>query len=135
MKLLRIILITFGFGIFLLAAIIIFEPTNGPTGFFVYTPTLAIVNQENNAALDSNLEIAFLTKGEYDLLVSKESGEMEFLELRCGKETVASSFNEEVIYRDYHCLETSYLIARVLSQQASLKFEFGNEIQTAENIA
>ena len=134
MKLWKIMIATFGFAFFLLSAILLFEPTNGPTGFFVYTPTLAIVNNENNAGLDDNLAIEFMTKGINDLTVSFPEEGADFLELRCdGNKLQPVLENNEIVYRDYNCKKTGFLEVKVLSHETVIRFKFGNDVQEARN--
>jgi hypothetical protein len=129
MKLSKIIIITLGFGLFILAAFSLFEPSASPTGFFVYTPGIAIINPINHAGLNSNLEIEFITKGTNDLKILP-SGAAEIVELRCDDKVAGYGLE----YKDYSCDGSSYLVVRVLSERVELDIKFGDKTQQAINI-
>ncbi|MEE9525012.1 MAG: hypothetical protein V3V78_00200 [Candidatus Woesearchaeota archaeon] len=126
MKIIKALFIILGFVLFLLSAFLLFEPSSSPTGFFVYTPNLAIINTNNNVPLNSNLEIEFITKGTNDLTIN-----VDILELRCNDKFIGKS-NE---FKDYRCDETSSLTAKILSRKTEINIKFGNNIQQAINIA
>jgi len=130
-KTVKFFFITGGFFLFTLSAFLLFEPSTNPTGFFVYTPTLAIVNSNNNIPVNSNLEIQFMTKGTNDLIITP-LGNIKFLELRCNDNVLITN---NLHYKDYNCDGDSYLLVKVLSSKVELEFKFGNNIQQAINIA
>jgi len=129
MKLSRLIFIVISFTIFILSGILLFEPGSSPTGHFVYTPNIAIINQQNHAPLNQNLEIEFITKGTNDLQVTS-SGEMELIELRCENKVIGNKLK----YKNYTCKGNSFLVVKILSENLKLDFKFGNNIQQATNI-
>ena len=136
MKTTKIILITVGFALFFLSMVLLFEPTNGPTGFFVYTPNLAIINYNNNVPLDNNLEIEFMTRGTNNLTIIPAMGEIEFLELKCNNQLLSPFMEDNVIVvKDYYCEDNSHLLVKVLSKELSLELKFGDRIQAVKNTA
>ena len=136
MRLIKIILITLSFLLFFASAFILFEPGNDPTGFFVYLPSIAIINPNNNISLNSNLEIDFITKGTNDLTITSLKGKMEFIELRCNNQILTPVTEKNmIIYKDYHCNDNSIISVKVLSRELNLDFRFGNNIQKAHNKA
>jgi len=136
MKFINIILIIIGFILFFISAFILFEPSNGPTGFFVYVPSLAIVNPDNNVPLNSNLEVEFMTKGTNDLAINPSEGDIKFIELKCGdKKVIPALDNEKIMFKDYHCQDDSKVTVKILSTKVILEFKFGNKVQQVQNIA
>lgn len=130
MKLTTAMLTILGFGLFFLSAFLLFEPNNSPTGFFAYTPSLAIVNTDNNVPINSNLEIEFITKGTNDLTITP-LGNMEFLELKCNNQIMSTSME----HKDYNCNGDSSLTVKVLSRKLEIELKFGDAIQQTINIA
>jgi len=135
MKLLKPIIITLLFALFLVSAFLLFEPSDSPSGYFTYTPALAVFNSENNAELNSNLEIRFLTKSTNDLEISPIIGNTEFISLKCqDKEKDFSVDQERLVSPSYTCPSESSIIVKILSPKTELNIKFGQEIQSAENI-
>ncbi|MBR9692098.1 hypothetical protein GOV06_04925 [Candidatus Woesearchaeota archaeon] len=130
MKLVKIILTTSGFALFLLSIFVLFEPTDSPTGFFAYTPNLAIINSNNNIQLNSDLEIEFITKGKNDLTIIP-LGDMKMIGLRCGDIIIGNSLE----YKDYECKKDSFLVVKILSEELKIGLKFGNNVQYSENTA
>ena len=136
MKLIKIILITLGFLLFFASSFILFEPGKNPTGCFMYIPSLAVINPNNNILLNSTLEIDFLTKGTNDLIITSLKGNMEFIKLRCNNQILKPNIEEnKITYKDYHCNDNSIISIKVLSRELDLDFRFGNNIQKAQNKA
>ena len=129
MKTVKIILTILGFVLFFFSVFVLFEPSDNPTGFFVYTPSIAIINPSNNQPLNSNLEIEFMTKGTNDLTITAKTGEMKVIGLKCNDEVMGNTLE----YQDYKCGENSILLVKVLSKDLELEFKFGNNIQQATN--
>ncbi len=124
-----------GFALFLASAFMLFEPGNDPTGFFVYTPSLAVLNPENDAAVGEELEIEFMTKGEKELSVSASKGDVDFLGLECGGRKIEIDPSKSITYGDYGCKENSKIALKVLSQEAEVTIRFGSDSQIAKNSA
>ena len=136
MKTLKTALIVFGFVLFFLSAVMLFEPNNNLTGFFVYVPNLAIINNDNSQPLNSNLEISFMTGGTNDLTITPLTGEMRFIELRCDDKIMIPAVDgNKIIYEDYHCQSNGFLLVKLLSKELNLEFKFGSKIQQVKNIA
>ena len=136
MKFFKIILIPLGFIIFFISALVLFEPSSDPTGFFVYTPSLAVINYENNQPLNSNLKIEFMTTGTNDLIITSLTGDMKVVGLKCGN-TVLNPVSEgnSAFYEGYQCKENSFLLVQILSEKLDIELRFGKEIQQVQNIA
>jgi hypothetical protein len=135
MKSARAIIIAAGFLLFAMSAFLLFEPGNDPTGFFVYTPSLAVLNQENNAGVGESLAIEFITKGARDLEITSSGGEVEFLGLKCGGEVIDLKPRKSINYQGYSCKENSKVIVKIVSKEAELNIKFGEDSQTAKNSA
>ncbi len=129
MKLIKLIFIITCFSVFVLSGFLLFEPgILSPTGHFVYTPNLAIINPQNNVHLDNDLEIGFITKGTNNLTITS-SGKMDLIELRCGNTTVGKN----IYYRDYTCSENNILKVKILSENLKVNINFGDSTQPASN--
>ena len=77
----KIVFAILGFTLFMLSAFLLFEPSGNPTGLFVYTPSLAIININNNVKVGDTLNIEFMTKGTKDLMFKTEG--LNLLDLTC----------------------------------------------------
>ncbi len=131
---LKVIAIIGGFVLFFASAFLLFEPGNDPTGFFVYTPSLAVFNYDNNEGVGENLEVEFITKGEEDLRIISLSGEVEFVRLKCGDRALNPSVDGNIMeYKNYNCKENGKAAVRILSQNAEIEFKFGNDRQIVKN--
>ena len=125
-----------GFLIFFVAAVMLFEPGEGPTGFFVSTTSLAIKDYKNSAELNNNLNIDFTTKGTNDLTITASKGDMQFIELRCNNQLLNPSVQgSKIEYKNYNCDQNSLLIVKVLSKELNIDFRYSNELQQVTNIA
>ena len=136
MKKTKIMFTTLGIALFVLSAITLFKPTDGPTGFFVSATDLVINNYNNKELLNNNLKIDFMTRGTKDLTIITPKGDMEFVELNCNNQPLRTSVQDNKIeYKDNNWEEDSYVMVKVLSKELVLQFRFGTEIQQVKNIA
>ena len=127
-----IIFIIIGLLLFILCMFGLFEPSIDPTGFFVYTPRIAVFNPSNSQPVNNSLEISFMTRGTNDLIITPLKGSMKILELRCGSQIVGKGSSK---YKDYKCRDKSTITVKVLSKEVKIGLRFGRSIQQAENIA
>ncbi len=134
MKFSTIILIVIGLLLFTLCMFGLFEPSTDPTGFFVYTPRIAILNPGNSQPINSSLEIGFITRGTNELAITPLKGNAEILELKCNDKILNKGGNN-LVYKDYKCKGDSIAIIKILSGDLNLEFRFGKETQQARNTA
>ncbi len=135
MKIIKIVLITIGFFIFLASAFLLFEPGNDPTGFFAYTPSIAIMNINNNVEVNDNLEVEFITRGTKDLEITAAKGDVEFLGLGCDGETINFDPSRSINYPKYNCRKNSKVVVKILSGEVEVDINFGGNSQIAKNSA
>ncbi len=134
MKTIKTISIIFGFAVFFISAFLLFEPSRNPTGFFVYTPYLEIINQEKYEPLNSELKIGIITIVTYNLVITTLKGDMEFIELRCGDKILNPLVKgNKIIYNDYSCKGNGFLLVKILSKELNLESRFGEKIQQVQN--
>ena len=133
---LKFLVVTVGFILFGLSAFMLFEPSSDPTGHFVYISDLAIFNPDNAEPLNSNLEIAFITKGNMELQVATVVGETEFVSLTCDGEIFSPVVREKVIImKDYHCYGKGIVTVKIVSQEVVLELLSNHRIHQVKNIA
>ena len=126
--------IVIGFAIFLVTAFTLFEPGNDPTGFFAYTPSIAVINHDNSMPLNSNLRIDFITRGTNDLAVSVLEGDASFIGVGCGNKMTPVAGDKKLEYKSYSCKEQGHLSAKMLSKEVILEISFGNSVQQVRNV-
>ena len=113
-----------------------FEPSSDPTGFFVYAPSLAIMNPDNHQQLNSILEINFITSGTNDLAVTLQKGSIKFIELKCNSQLLAPVIEDnKLFYKGYACSGNGQLSVKILSRETRLELAFGSKKQQVQNIA
>lgn len=137
MKTSKILLALAGFVIFFVGAFFLFNGSaDMMTGSFIYSPDINIINQNNNIALNSNLNIDFTTTGIFDLVITPLKGEAQFIELKCNAQLQNPiSKGKRVIYENYNCNGRSSISFKVQSNEIELEFGFGNKLEYANNIA
>ncbi|MBD3354539.1 hypothetical protein GF361_00980 [Candidatus Woesearchaeota archaeon] len=130
MKFTKLIFIIISFSMFVLSGFLLFEPgtLSSPTGHFVYTPSLAVINSQNNIPLDQDLEIEFITKGTNNLTIMP-SGKMKLIELRCKNITMGKKME----YEDYSCSGNNVLKVKILSENLKINIRFGDMTQPVLN--
>jgi len=135
MRLVWMIFILIGFILFASSSFILFEPSADPTGFFVYTPSIAVINPDNAQPVGSIIEISFITKGTNNLTVEAVKGSAELLELRCDAKIIAEGSSAAISYEGYKCEKGSSVAVKILSKETEIEFRFGKDVQQARNLA
>ena len=121
MKFTKILFVVFGSFLFLISAFALFEPGFSPIGCFICMDQLVIINNMNDNAIGSDLEVNFIAKGKGDLVIENLEGNIEFVKLKCGGEVL-------------DCNNNGALIVKILSKKVILEFEFENQKQIVQNI-
>ena len=112
----------------------------------IFEVEIIILTVQSYPQVGSNWTVAFQTIGSADLTINavsgtefsygNSSGDLEFLELRCGNNFVNTSFNGSISYNDYSCKEDAYESSKVLTVgKHTLEFIFGDQVAYAYNTA
>lgn len=133
MKYPRLILTIVGFFLFFTTALFLFEPSYDPTGMFVYTPSLAIIDISNDVPINTILDVQFVTEGTKDLVIFSNS---KFVELECNKQKIKpDSTTHAIVFNDYSCPYTSELSLNIIHKETNIDVQFGTDSQKAINVA
>jgi hypothetical protein len=103
---------------------------------------LTVIDVQSYPSLGGNWTVRFETVGQADLRITAMDGtvfgeDLEFLEVRCGVETLEYSRIDGSLFIPYYsCNETGYEVSKVLTAgKHTLQFGFGYEIVYAYNLA
>ncbi|MFH1801563.1 MAG: tail fiber domain-containing protein [archaeon] len=112
-----------------------------------YEIEISILNVQSYPTVGGNWTVEFTTSGTADLTITAvnettwsnidESGDLKFLEVRCGNEVLNYSWiSDSVFIANYFCNETGYEVSKVLTTgKHTLEFDFGGQKAYAYNDA
>ncbi|MFC1648284.1 hypothetical protein ACFL1B_02385 [Nanoarchaeota archaeon] len=108
---------------------------------------LTIIDLQSYPTVGGKWTVRFITIGNSELRItasnsttwsnSTETEDLKFLELKCGQTFIEYEWvNDTITIPNYYCNQTGYETSMVLtSGKHTLKFEFGEDIKYAKNLA